>query len=180
MHTAEKIAPPDEELAAEDPQHLPDVPGRLPQPHREDIHIDDEHDTQHTPLNAEDGIDAEDASFLYPWTAPTMDIGLIRESLESKLMNINEHDADMKEKLTDILAVHVPEFYSPPKVTAMACSFGLTSGTAYDLTVRDSNGLPWDVGIREQREHFVHTYSVRNRCYGLDHRCALHSRHGNT
>ena len=42
---------------------------------------------------------------------------------------------------------HVSEVWSPPRVTAMAPSYGLEPGSVYDIEVDDDKGVPWDFDV---------------------------------
>ena len=91
------------------------------------------------PMTAEDGIDAEDTTCLYPRTAPTMEIDLLTTDFENQIMDINDNDPDMNKKIINLFYKHISEFYSPPRVTTLAAEMGLDPGTSYDLLVHDEN-----------------------------------------
>ena len=46
----------------------------------------------------------------------------------------------------------ISEIYSPPRVTKRAQEMGMRPGMAFDLTVNDENGVPWDFAKKERRE----------------------------
>ena len=101
-------------------------------------------------MSAEDGIDAEDTTFLYPWTAPDMETDLLTTDFENQIMDINEHDPDMKERLINLF--HLSKLYSPPRVATIASEMGLHPGASYDLLTHDENCKPWDFDDVTQRQ----------------------------
>ena len=50
------------------------------------------------------------------------------------------------------MGVDVSEIYSPPRIVALAKTYGLREGFSLDLTTRDEDGNPWDFNDPSQRE----------------------------
>ena len=59
---------------------------------------------------------------------------------------------DLADQVINVVQNHVSEMWSPPRVTKLAHRFGLSAGFAYDLTVNDENGNPWNFDLQEQRD----------------------------
>ena len=60
-------------------------------------------------------------------------------------------NADMLEEIENLVkelgffGVHVSELFGPGKFTGRAGSFGLNPGHAFDLCLKDENGVQWDL-----------------------------------
>ena len=80
-------------------------------------------------MSAEACIDAEDTSFLYPWSNPDMEIGIITDGNENDLMTLDDNDLCLKNKIVGIFRNHISEVYPPPRATAMAADIGRRPGT---------------------------------------------------
>ena len=59
---------------------------------------------------------------------------------------------DMLKQLTAAIHDHLSKDYSPPRVTPVAPKPGLTQGSAFDITINNENGQPWNFDFPEQRE----------------------------
>ena len=51
------------------------------------------------------------------------------------------------------LGVDISEVYSPPRVAMIATERrGLSTGTSFDITTEDENGIPWDLSRPDVQE----------------------------
>ena len=77
------------------------------------------------------------------------------EEMYRQIDDIPDDDSNMINAVISIVQNHVSEIWSPPRVTALAHEFKLVPGFAYDIQVNDSNGVPWDFDIPEQRNQCI-------------------------
>ena len=72
--------------------------------------------------------------------------------LQDKIDSVPPEDEDLINHVLAILQKHIAEVYSPPRITKLAHEHRLEPGSAFDITINDENGAPWDFDIRAQRE----------------------------
>ena len=84
---------------------------------------------------------------------PQQDMGM---SYLNKLIDAIPTDADNVNELVaqvmSIIDAHISEIYSPPRITRLCKQHGLKASTAYDATVCDENGLPWNFDDPQHRK----------------------------
>ena len=73
-------------------------------------------------------------------------------------MNADSLDINALEEVENVIndlgffGVHVTELFGPGKFTSRAASFGLNPGHAFDLRLKDENGVPWDLSDPERQK----------------------------
>ena len=89
-----------------------------------------------------------------------MDMSMIQSLIEHIPTDAN----DMMAQLQSTIDKHVSELYSPPRITKLCSQYGLKPGTAYDATVCDENGVPWNFDLPDQRNKAARRILTEKTC----------------
>lgn len=77
------------------------------------------------------------------------------DQMYDEIRSIRTDSEDMISSMIATVQRHVSEVWSPPRVTAMAPSYGLVPGSAYDIEADDEKGAPWNFDVLEQRNKCI-------------------------
>lgn len=78
-------------------------------------------------------------------------IHVVQRDVNRRISNITDQlDQAMMSRL--VASMDVAEFYSPPRVAAMAAKMGLRAARSLGMTTRDADGRAWDFNIPEMRK----------------------------